>query len=363
MAATTRATKKNRRLKPKRARLLQARTPVAVRRIARAFLAAARRARQRLHVQGDGQALHDFRVALRRLRSTLRIYRPAVDARMVPRKWRRRLKRLARTTGAARDAEVGLAWLSRRRDHIAGEERAACDALINDWSARRDEAYAKLRRTLDKEFTPLDAGLHQALAAPAGYVTAPMLAPTAGALMHDQIAELGATLHRIASAADTRTIHAARIEAKRLRYLLEPLANELTAGKALLKSLKKFQEDFGELCDRQVLCEELVAAAAHRATERSTHEMQFIFAGGAIAPSADAPISHGLRALAARLSVERKQRYTEIEQRYLGQRADAFLAPYRTLADALMKTPTASRRKAVARRGNEALTRFRRKLL
>ncbi|HEV8612045.1 MAG TPA: CHAD domain-containing protein, partial [Gemmatimonadales bacterium] len=34
------------------------------------------RARRRLRQEGDSDALHDFRVALRRLRSTLRAFRP-----------------------------------------------------------------------------------------------------------------------------------------------------------------------------------------------------------------------------------------------------------------------------------------------
>lgn len=345
MAAATRATKKNRRLEPKRVRLLQMRAPVAVRRIARGFLGAARRARQRLHGQGDEEALHDFRVALRRLRSTLRIYRPVVGARTVPRQWRRRLKRLARATSVARDAEVGLAWLLARREHATGAERAACELLIDIWSACRDKAYGKVRRALEKEFDPLDSGLRQALTAPAPLATAPILAPTAGRLMLDQIAELGTTLHRIASAADRQTIHAARIEAKRLRYLLEPLTDEVAKGTTLIKSLKKFQDDFGELCDRQVFCEELVGAAATYAAERSRQEIRSIFDERAVAPSDNGAMTEGLRTLADRLNKERKQSYAQIEEHCLGERADTFLAPYRALADSLAGTRAAPKPK------------------
>jgi CHAD domain-containing protein len=351
MAAATRPTEKNQRLKAKRAPLLQARTPIAVRRIARGYLAAARRARQRLQVRGDPKALHDFRVALRRLRTTLRLYRPLVDARMVPRKWRRRLKRLARTTNAARDAEVGLAWLRRRHEHMSDAERAACDRLIDHWSARCDKAYAEVRRTLDKAFAPIDAGLRQAFAYPSNHVTAPALARSAGSLMHEQIAELATALHRIASATDARTIHAARVEAKRLRYLLEPLVKEVTHGKTLLKSLKKFQDDFGELCDRQVLTEELIATAAHDAADRSAQELRRIFDDNIAEPTPDSAAIAGVSALAGRLSAERKQRYAEIEQRYLGERVDPFLAPYRTLADTLMN----SRRTSGPKRGAAAV--------
>jgi CHAD domain-containing protein len=311
---------------------------MAVRRIARAFLAAARRARHRLYVHGDKEALHDFRVALRRLRSTLRVYRPVVGARTVPRRWGRRLRRLARTTSDARDAEVGLAWLRARRDHATAAERTARDWLIGVWSARCDKAYEKVRRTVEEEFDPLDAGLRRAFTVHAPLAGTPILAPTAGKLVHDQITELATTLHRITSVTEWQTIHAARIEAKRLRYLLEPLGGEIAGGKALVKSLKKFQDDFGELCDRQVLCEELIATAAAHAAERSAQELRSIIEERAVAPPDDGDLLQGLRELTDRLSTERKQCYERIEEHYLSEHADAFLAPHRALADTLTRT-------------------------
>jgi CHAD domain-containing protein len=350
MAVTTPPAAKNRRLSARRVPLLRMRTPVAMRRIARAYLAAARRARRRLHVESDVEALHDFRVALRRLRSTLRLYRPVVDARMVPRKWRRRLKRLARTTSAARDAEVGLAWLRSRREDMSDAERAACDRLILDWTARCDKAYAKVRRTLDKEFEPLDAGLRQVLGHASNQATAPALAPTAGALLYEQITELGSALRRIASATDAQAIHAARVEAKRLRYLLEPIGKELANGERLLKTLKKFQDDSGELCDRYVLSEELIAVAARDAAERSVHAMRRIFDDTAAGPLADLAAMAGVSALAGRLNTERRQLYADFEKRYLGDHTDPLLAPYRALADTLANAQRkpAQRRSAVA---------------
>lgn len=345
MAAAARPTKKNRRLRSKSARLLHAATPTAVRRIACRFLAEARRARKRLEAKNDDEALHDFRVALRRLRSTLQIYRPMVDARMVPRKWRRRLKRLARTTGAARDAEVGLAWLLRRREYMTEAERAACNGLVVDWKVRRDEAYAEVRRTVHKEFAPLAARLSEAFAARTGRATTPPLAPTVATLLREQIAVLAAELRGVASITDAGTIHAARVEAKRLRYLLEPLVAEVPNGKALLKSLKKFQNDFGELCDRQMLREELMAAAVRYGSARIAREMRSIFGDDGAEQTADPDTDQGLLALARLLSDERKRWYADIEQRYLGKHADVFLASYRSLADTLANQAPAPTRK------------------
>src|SRR5580765_6278481 len=69
-------------------------------------------ARAALEQADDPDALHDFRVALRRLRSCLRSYREQVKP-SVGRRLRRRLRRMARTTGASRDLEVQLQWLHR----------------------------------------------------------------------------------------------------------------------------------------------------------------------------------------------------------------------------------------------------------
>ena len=58
----------------------------------------------RLAAPDDAEALHDFRVALRRLRSVLRSFRSELgDA--VSRKLQRRLRDVTRATGAAREGE------------------------------------------------------------------------------------------------------------------------------------------------------------------------------------------------------------------------------------------------------------------
>ena len=94
--------------------LLTTPAPGAARRIAVNLLDAASAARERLTDADDAEALHDFRVAMRRLRSTLRAYQPQLDA-VVPSKLRRRLRDLARATGEARDVEVQIAATSSRR--------------------------------------------------------------------------------------------------------------------------------------------------------------------------------------------------------------------------------------------------------
>src|SRR5438093_1375653 len=114
--------------------------PGAARRIAVNLLDAASAARERLTDADDAEALHDFRVAMRRLRSTLRAYQPQLDA-VVPSKLRRRLRDLARATGEARDVEVQIAWLEPRRDELPGARRAGVPWLLSRLTQRRERAY------------------------------------------------------------------------------------------------------------------------------------------------------------------------------------------------------------------------------
>src|SRR5438128_2483508 len=119
--------------------LLAAPAPGAAHRIALSLLDAATAARERLPDTGDAEALHDFRVAMRRLRSTLRAYQPQLEA--VPAKLRRRLRDLARATGEARDVEVQISWLERQRNELPAARRAGVPWLLSRLTQRRERAY------------------------------------------------------------------------------------------------------------------------------------------------------------------------------------------------------------------------------
>src|SRR2546426_7817593 len=115
--------------------LLAAPAPRAAHRIALSLLDAATAARERLPDTGDAEALHDFRVAMRRLRSTLRAYQPQLE--VVPAKLRRRLRDLARATGEARDVEVQISWLERQRNELPAARRAGGARPLGRVAARR----------------------------------------------------------------------------------------------------------------------------------------------------------------------------------------------------------------------------------
>src|SRR5688500_13807608 len=94
------------------------RTPrEASRRIALGLLDQARSAAERLEEESDSEALHDFRVALRRLRSALRSWRDELDG-SIGKKHRQALREIQVATSPGRDAEVGLEWLAKQRETL-----------------------------------------------------------------------------------------------------------------------------------------------------------------------------------------------------------------------------------------------------
>ena len=101
------------------AELLDGPADEGIRRVAIALLDAAIAASVRLEDPNDRESLHDFRVALRRLRSWLRAFRADLRG-TVRRKHRRRLRAVSRAAGAARDAEVHVAWLRDAEESLDG---------------------------------------------------------------------------------------------------------------------------------------------------------------------------------------------------------------------------------------------------
>ena len=119
--------------------------------IALGFLDEAVRTHQRLSGGGDPEALHDFRVALRRLRSSLRAY-GAFLTESVSAKTRRRLRRLARATAESRDLEVHLSWLDTQRPALTARQRTGLLWLRERLAARKASADDQLQREIARDF-------------------------------------------------------------------------------------------------------------------------------------------------------------------------------------------------------------------
>lgn len=245
----------------------------AARLIALDYLDAAAQALPRLGDPDDSEGLHDFRVALRRLRSTLRAYRPQLLG-SVRKKERRQLRRLARATGPGRDAEVQIAWLRGQHELLGPRERPGLRWLIGRLEGRLHDAYADVSRESRRRFEKPAQRLRRRLGVYErdvqvdGTSTATFAAAAAETL-REHVGALSRRLSAVAAPTDGPVIHAARIAAKRVRYLLEPFVRRVPAGPALLRRLQALQDTLGALTDGQVLERELEHALAAATGERA----------------------------------------------------------------------------------------------
>jgi len=304
-------------------------------RLASAWLDAAAQAVPRLDDPDDAEALHDFRVALRRLRSTLRAYRPWTgDA--VPAKLRQRLRRLARETNAARDAEVQLEWLNGSGFRLAPRERAGFEWFRAHLAARRDEAYARIRADAVASFDDIERKLRARIAACEADAAggSEHFGHVAGRLIGEHSETLAQALARIGSLEDEKAIHAARIAGKRLRYLIEPVAPLTPAGPALVKAMKAFQDRFGALCDLFVAARELSEAVEVLGRARPRPDRRRASLSGKRAD----PMP-GLMALTERVRRRTHRLYAEVCRRYLGKRVATLLKPIERLGERLAERP------------------------
>ncbi len=244
--------------------------------VALALCAIAEEATRRVGKKGDEEALHDLRVALRRLRSALRAWGPAL-AGVVRDEDRRRLGRLSRATGPARDAEVLLRWLEGLRDGVPAAWRGALEWLASRVEAARQDGYAAVEQEVAPRFAELAPALARQLAAGGEPAPAPGGAGSFGAalagLARAQARTLKEALAAVTVPADVAEAHRARIEAKRLRYLVEPLRGNARADAGpAVKSLKALQDLLGAMHDAHRAEAEvgaaLVVAAAERALAR-----------------------------------------------------------------------------------------------
>jgi len=255
---------------PPRVDSLRESTHRVVRLVALGHLADATSARERLSSGGDDEALHDFRVALRRLRSWERAFGPFIRD-DVSKKLRRRLRSLAQDTGASRDLEVHLAWLREQRRSLGRRQRPGLTWLLGQLTARKEEADAVLETDVEGQFKRLRSRLERSLASyrerlqvrEGGQASAP--APFADALaprVRDAGAILQARLEHVRSLTDEDECHDARIAAKRLRYLLEPIVRLIPGADDLVAKLKELQDVLGDLHDAQVFGTEIEEIAA-----------------------------------------------------------------------------------------------------
>jgi CHAD domain-containing protein len=207
----------------------------------------------------DIEAVHDMRVATRRMRSAFRAFRPFYRKKAI-RPLLRGLRRTASALGTVRDMDVFLEKLEKYQNK-SGDDTNSLKPLIDFCIAERDSARADLIAHLDSDdYVQFVDSFAKFLKTPgAGAVRINQHEPTAYQVRH--IAprliysryEAARAYETVLDHASIDTLHALRIECKRLRYAMEFFSEVLGQEiKPVIKEIKKMQDHLGDLNDAQV---------------------------------------------------------------------------------------------------------------
>ncbi|MFN8571320.1 MAG: CHAD domain-containing protein [Gemmatimonadaceae bacterium] len=277
-----------------------------VRRVALSLMADVQDERARLRVPGDIEALHDFRVAVRRLRSWMRMMDGDLEG-SHPRRVRQALREYGQRSNAGRDAEVLREWLAATTGELMPRHRPAARWLMRQQDARHLTADRELHVALDGTFDAVMQKLERRLRRFRTVVhldterAEPSLAARVAERARAQGAVLRHALERVQDVEDDAAIHEARIAGKRLRYLLEPLVASHPAFQSLIDRLKGLQDALGAVHDAHVW-----GAALHRTLQQAADEegrsLQRVATGAAAQRGRSAlPSRSGLMALAGKM--------------------------------------------------------------
>lgn len=199
----------------------------------------------------NGQAVHDMRVALRRMNSAFRLFKPYLPNKRV-KKLRGVMEELRDTLGAARNLDVLSEHLETYCEKLSSEDSAQLARVLEAWKRERSELQGTLIKLLDSgeykawrdrmdAFLDDDAGDDSPRIAEA---LPPLLWKQYGAVRAYEVGLDGASPERL---------HALRIDVKRLRYTLEFFEDAFeTKPASLIEPLVKLQDHLGRVQDAVV---------------------------------------------------------------------------------------------------------------
>jgi CHAD domain-containing protein/CYTH domain-containing protein len=299
------------------------------------LLEEANQALGRFERDDDEEGLHDFRVALRRLRSVVRVYKPYLKG-SARKKLRKRLSALADSTNAARDLEVQKEWLSREDSGLPEDAQTGARNLLGRLEAEAADVSrpAELRAEFDDLHRSLRKSMSRLRLRMNGGGT--FLSVT-GELIGESASQLSESLASIGSAEEGEKLHAARIEAKRLRYLLEPISAEHREAHAFVKEMKTLQDALGELQDARVLSQKIGSELERSAVEEA-QRLRDLALQDADLPIRSAPADPGLLALLRAQRDRRDRQYLSLSRSWLSGNASLFFDRVLAFARALEAT-------------------------
>jgi CHAD domain-containing protein len=217
--------------------------------------------RAALEADRDSEYVHQLRVGTRRADAALRIFAACLPKK-VYRKAHRRLRKLRRAAGAARDWDVFLIDLLAREAKEDAKHRAGLDFLIGYALGQRAAVHAELEAVYAKVEPTFEALLSRTVDAvrpPRDEPAPAVLVDLARPMLFDRLKELEQAA--MGDLNDYTQLHQVRIAGKRLRYAMEVFVDCFDAEfrTMLYPRVEELQEILGRANDSHVAAERLAA--------------------------------------------------------------------------------------------------------
>ncbi len=212
--------------------------------------------------QGDGSdPVHDMRVATRRLRSALKTFGPFYEKKAI-RPFRKTLRKLADALGEVRDRDVFRHKTEKYVETLPEPERSELEPLLREQHSQVDAARELLVAVLDSDrYTQFVADFAEFVSTPEKGArdipdderqTPHLVRHVASGLIYQKY-DMVRAYETVLDNAPLDTLHALRIDAKRLRYTLEAFEEVLgPEAKTVIESVKALQDHLGDLQDARV---------------------------------------------------------------------------------------------------------------
>jgi CHAD domain-containing protein len=214
----------------------------------------------------DFEELHDMRVATRRMRSAFRVFSPYFDPDVL-KPFLKGLKRTGGALGGVRDLDVFMEKAQRYLDGLSEKRQSSLDPLLANWQEQREAARAQMLEYLDGrkyqqfvrdfgEFLLTEGA--GALPVPADKPVPHRVCHVVPTLIYERY-QVVRGYEIVIEGAPIETLHALRIDCKRLRYSLEFFREVLgLEAEDVIKEVVILQDHLGNLHDADVACGLLV---------------------------------------------------------------------------------------------------------
>jgi CHAD domain-containing protein len=211
----------------------------------------------------DIEALHDMRVATRRLRSAFEVFRDAFEPKAL-KPYLKGLRATGRALGSVRDLDVLMEKAQSYIESIPKDKYHDLAPMFEDWNEKREAARVKMFRYLASEgYQTFKYNFNIFLNTPGVGVrkysseqpTPLLVGELAPVLIYTYLASVKAYEPYLENPSLER-LHSLRIEFKKLRYTVEYFQEILgESAKEVIDDLKKVQDHLGDLNDARIASE------------------------------------------------------------------------------------------------------------